>query len=151
MGVRHQDDIVTAVQQRPAPRQDPARPHTDRLDRLPEAGGRRPHRPLRVTEGLADLRGRPALVVAVVPLEQVRVGLGVQPRQLRGASGALERAAQHERRVPVAQDRRQSRRPLLALRREGHVGASRVPAVAAPHGLAMAHDEDAACSRGHAS
>src|ERR1700689_3265426 len=92
---------------------------------------------------LLDLRGRPALVAAVIPLPQVRVELDVrQPGEFRGAHGTLGRAAERGHDLAAGQRRGERGGRGLAACGEGYVGATGVPAGGAPLGLAVPeHDQ----------
>ena len=126
--------------------------HRPRRRSRPRPVARRPHRPRRVAEVVADPLGRAALVGAVVPLEQVGSHLGREARRARPCAGrapagwtARDRAAGRaagRSRSPVA-------RPVLPRGVERDVGAPGVPALAAPLGLAVPDHDDSTRLRGH--
>src|SRR5271165_1448343 len=97
-----------------------------------------------------DLCGREALVVAVIPLEQVGPQLGrlAEATQLACFPRTSQRAAQHELEVPSLEGGLQFAGRLAAGVREGDVGAARVAPLAAPHGLGVAHQHDSPWRRG---
>ena len=89
--------------------------------------------------GLADLGGGDALVVAVVPLGEVLVDLGVgEARPARRCAGpaAAGWSAPGRSRSPASRSRSAARH-LARRRGQRQVGGRGVPAVAAPLGLAV--------------
>ncbi len=95
----------------------------------------------------SDLGGGQPLVVAVVPLEQVRahLRLGAEPAQLARFARAQRRADEHQRESATARSRAASAaRCRAAAVGERDVGAPGVPAVEAPLGLGVAHEHDLA-------
>ena len=99
-----------------------------------------------------DLCARQALILAVVPLEQVRALEGVRavPAQLAGFPGAARRADEHEVKAPRAEPGGQCGGGLAAAGGERDVGAARVPAGKAPLRLGVAHEHDLAAPCAHA-
>ncbi len=91
----------------------------------------------------ADVEGAPALVGAVVPLEQVGVDLDLLPEsgQLAGPAGTRERAGEDEGEGEGGESRPLSPDLDLALGQECQVGAPGVPPRAAPCGVAVAEED----------
>ena len=95
-----------------------------------------------------DLGGADTLVFAVIPFDEVRLGLGfdlrpwTKPGERAGARGTLERACQHPDEAEPAQPLAEPPRLLLAGRGQRQVGEASVLARQAPFGLAMAGERD---------
>jgi len=141
VAVREQEHVAPG---RHRPRDDPLGAARHRLDRL---AARHPAAPDRPALPLApDLGGGAPLVRAVVPLDEIVVGLrlGSVSGQPAGLAGARERAREHQREGSAAQHPAQGRRRSRARLGEREVGAARVSPGAAPLGLAVADDPDLA-------
>ena len=121
----------------------PARPPRSR----PSPPGQPSRHRTQSGRSLADLRSGQALVLAVVPLEQLVAQLGriLEPGEAAGLGGAAERAGEHALELPSRRATRASssawRRPSLGQR---HVGAPGVLAGPAPLGLAVAREHELA-------
>src|SRR4029079_25638 len=91
---------------------------------------------------LADLRRRDALVVAVVPLEEVLADLAAvaEPGQTRGLARAVERAREHEREVVAVEAAGELPRALAPGVGQRDVRAARVPPRLRPLGLGVADE-----------
>ncbi len=94
-------------------------------------------------------RGRQSLPAAVVPLEQVRVGRGVEPGEPGRAPGPREGRAECGDDVVAVQERGDGTGRVLTGGGERHVRATGVPPGGRPLGLAVA-EQDEAAARGHA-
>jgi len=111
---------------RPDLRDHPVRPAPDVLDRL--AAGH-PVVPERPPGSLGqDLGRRPTLVLAVVPLGQVRTDLRdvAEAGEPAGLEGALQGTDQHVGELPALEEEGQRRRLLAAPLRQWHVRPARV-------------------------
>src|SRR5260370_15017347 len=92
---------------------------------------------------LVNLRGREALVPAVIDLGQQRRQLRIRESgYLSGAYGALKRAGEHRVECQSTQPFTQGTGLVFALGQQREVGAAGVLARAAPLGLAMASEID---------
>jgi hypothetical protein len=93
----------------------------------------------------ANLGERQAVVVAVVPLEKIRIHTGdlAQTRELTGPPRTLQRAGQHVRERHRPQERGEPARLPFTLGGESHVGAPGVLAGDRPGGFAMTDEHNA--------
>src|SRR5260370_40650599 len=92
---------------------------------------------------LVNLRGRVALVLAVIDLAQQRRQLRIRESgYLSGAYGALKRAGEHRVECQSTQPFTQGTGLVFALGQQREVSAAGVLARAAPLGLAMASEID---------
>ena len=99
-----------------------------------------PQRPARALG--ADLRRRPALVVAVVDLGQVGLDLGRVAGQPRGLARANARRREHERELAARQPLTQRAGGLAAALGERDVGGGGVPAGEAPLRLPVTDQDE---------
>ena len=117
-------------------------PSADLLDRLPVGHAVVPERPAGPL--LTDLRRRPALVGAVVPLHQLVARL--RPVREAGKPASLERASerarQDEREVAALERGADSLGLLAAVLGQRHVRSPRVPAGPRPLRLAVTDEHD---------
>jgi RNA polymerase sigma-70 factor, ECF subfamily len=130
------DRDVAVAQQRPDPVEHRVRARGGLPYRLPADDAVPPQVPAR--PGRPDLLRGHALVTAVVPLEQIGIGLDVgQARQLRRPHGAAQRAGERGHHMAAGQHRAQ--RPAGRHARVGQrkIGAAAVLAGPAPCGLAV--------------
>src|SRR5262245_40161855 len=137
----HVARVGSRVEIRPRAVKDAVEPRTYLVGLLAARTSVPPQIPIRVA--LTDLRRGDALVVAVPPLGEILVDRGDgQPGDLRGASRAQPRAAQHGRERSARNDRAYSRGLRLAVGGQREVGHGGVPPVCAPLGLAMPDHEN---------
>ena len=126
----------------------PVGPVGDELGRLASGAGVGEHRPARHL--LTDPRGGQPLVVAVVPLGERGVVLGVgKPDQRGRLHGPAQRAREHEVERDAGQRVRQPADLGLAVCGQRQVRVARVAAVAAPLGRAVAAEPDVGSGHGH--
>ena len=103
----------------------------------------KPQRPSRLRR--SNLRRGQSFVLPVVPLHQVRSQLSLiaetgEPARL---NGTRQRARQDKRETPVCELSTQMLRLALSVRCQRDVGPAGVASIAAPLGLAVAHQRDA--------
>ncbi len=145
VGVREQQRVAGL---RRAAREDPPGAVGDLLGGLPAGRVAVPDRPARHLD--ADLGGGEALVVAVLPLGEVVVDLGVgvagEPRRL---AGPLARAGEDEREIVGVEPGPERAGVVDAARQQRHVGATGVPPGLAPLGRAVADQPHLGGRAGH--
>src|ERR1700677_122515 len=92
-----------------------------------------------------DFAGLAPLVVAVVPFEQVRIGLGgvAESSQCAGASRALKGTGENPIKLEPLKTLVEPSGLAFALCRERNIRASRMLAACAPFGFAVADEIDA--------
>src|SRR5579871_608017 len=137
MAVRKEQHITIEGAQA---RQDTIRPRADRLHRFAAwtaIAKEKPVRPL-----LANVVGAPALVVAVVPLDEIVVELssGAEAGQLARSLGALQWTGQHPSEARALETFAQAARVVFAVRCQRNVGCAGVLAGQGPFRLAMTRE-----------
>ena len=146
VAVRDEGDVAVH-HRRQHPREHARRAGGDLFDRLagslaadhPVPEGR----PVIAELGPNILRGA-TLVPAVIPFDQQRINVGLQPRQLGCAACALERGREHEPEIVVAHQFARGSRQILAVRGQRDVREPGVPSRPRPLGLAMPQQHELA-------